>query len=110
VGVGVAIVGGSGIGPPGGIGDPGLLGSDGSLISSSGSSDFSGSSVSLNSSSKGSGSCYDVYPYRPDRVPESSCVSSFISLLICSVAMPLLPFSIFTLLHVSPLSSTVRSH
>jgi hypothetical protein len=56
VGVGVAIVGGSGIGPPGGISDPGLLGSDGSLRSSSGSSDFSGSSVSLNSLSKGSGS------------------------------------------------------
>jgi hypothetical protein len=55
VGVGVAIVGGSGIGPPGGIGDPGLLGSDGSLRSSSGSSDFSGSSASSNSSSKGSG-------------------------------------------------------
>jgi hypothetical protein len=35
VGVDVAIVGGSGIGPPGGIGDPGLLGSVGS------SSDFS---------------------------------------------------------------------
>jgi hypothetical protein len=55
VGVSVAIVGGSGIGPPGGIGDPGLLGSDGSLRSSSGSSDFSGSSASSNSSSKGSG-------------------------------------------------------
>jgi hypothetical protein len=55
VGVGVAIVGGSGIGPPGGIGDPGLLGSDGSLRSSSGLSDFSGSSASSNSSSKGPG-------------------------------------------------------
>jgi hypothetical protein len=55
VGVSVAIVGGSGIGPPGGIGDPGLLGSGGSLRSSSGLSDFSGSSASSNSSSKGSG-------------------------------------------------------
>jgi hypothetical protein len=54
VGVDVAIVGGSGIGPPGGIGDPGLLGSVGSLISSSGSSDFSDSSASSNSSSNGS--------------------------------------------------------
>jgi hypothetical protein len=57
VGVGVAIVGGSGIGPPGGIGDPGLLGSVGSLRSSSGSSDFSGSSASSNSSSNGSDFC-----------------------------------------------------
>jgi hypothetical protein len=47
VGVGVAIVGGSGIGPPGGIGDPGLLGSVGSLRSSD-------SSASSNSSSNGS--------------------------------------------------------
>jgi hypothetical protein len=54
VGVDVAIVGGSGIGPPGGIGDPGLLGSVGSLRSSSGLSDFSGSSASSNSSSNGS--------------------------------------------------------
>jgi hypothetical protein len=54
VGVDVAIVGGSGIGPPGGIGDPGLLGSVGSLRSSSGLSDLSGSSASSNSSSNGS--------------------------------------------------------
>jgi hypothetical protein len=41
VGVDVAIVGGSGIGPPGGIGDPGLLGSVGSLRSSNSSSNGS---------------------------------------------------------------------
>jgi hypothetical protein len=58
VGVNVAIVGGSGIGPPGGIGDPGLLGSVGSLRSSSGSSDFSGSSASSNSLSNGSDFLY----------------------------------------------------
>jgi hypothetical protein len=58
VGVDVAIVGGSGIGPPGGISDPGLLGSDGSLRSSSVSSDFSGSSASSNSLLKGSGFLY----------------------------------------------------
>jgi hypothetical protein len=58
VGVDVAIVGGSGIGPPGGIGDPGLLGSVGSLRSSSASSNSSsnGSDFSYGSDVLGSDS------------------------------------------------------
>jgi hypothetical protein len=57
VGVDVAIVGGSGIGPPGGIGDPGLLGSVGSLRSSASSnSSLNGSDLLCGSDGLGSDS------------------------------------------------------